>query len=206
MVFKLEYNIGKLSAKIERRNTIKKVILNIISAILIVVAIINIILLYYNLKGDKAPNVLGIYFFNIISGSMQPELDINDVIVVKKVDVEELADGDIITFEQDKKTISHRIVEIKKVGKEKIFYTKGDNNLVADEGYVKTNQIYGKVVFHIPRVGKIVQYIQQEEGFVRTIVIIVIIFILISLRQNKKNKRKIVRKKYEIKRKREKYN
>ena len=37
------------------------------SAILIIVAIINIILLYCKFKGEEAPNVMGLQFFNIVS-------------------------------------------------------------------------------------------------------------------------------------------
>lgn len=63
----MEYNLEKISSKIEKRNARKKVFKKIISAILIIVAIINIVLLYYNVKGIETPNIFGLYFFNIIS-------------------------------------------------------------------------------------------------------------------------------------------
>lgn len=63
----MEYDVEKISSKIAKKNAINKVIKKIVCALLIIVAIINIILLYYNLKGEESPNVFGLYFFNIVS-------------------------------------------------------------------------------------------------------------------------------------------
>ena len=66
-IFKLKYDLEKISNQIGRRNAIKKFFKKIFSAILIIVAIINIILLYYKFKGEEAPNIMGLRFFNIVS-------------------------------------------------------------------------------------------------------------------------------------------
>ena len=63
----MEYDLDKLSAKIGRKKAIGKIFKRIISILLIFICFINIILLYYNLEGDKAPNLFGMYFFNIVS-------------------------------------------------------------------------------------------------------------------------------------------
>ena len=137
---------------------------------------------------------------------MQPTLNIDDVIIVKSCDIRELNKNDIITFTKDEKTISHRIVRIIEKEKDRAFVTKGDNNEVEDDGLVHKDQIYGKVIFNIPKIGKVVEYIQDQEGFIHTIVLVFIIFILISMKDEKRNRRKMIRKKYEIKKEREKYN
>ncbi|MBR3614645.1 MAG: signal peptidase I [Clostridia bacterium] len=137
---------------------------------------------------------------------MQPILNIDDVIVVKKCDIRELKKNDIITFTKEERTISHRIVKIIEREKDRVFITQGDNNEITDDGYVKDVQIYGKVIFNIPKIGKIVEYIQNKAGFIRIAVLVIIIFILISMKDEKRNRRKMVRKKYEIKKEREKYN
>lgn len=59
----MKYDVKKISNQISRKNAIKK----IFSALLIIIAIINMILLFYKLKGEEAPNLLGLRFFNIIS-------------------------------------------------------------------------------------------------------------------------------------------
>lgn len=202
----MEYNVEKISHKIAKKNAINKIIKKVICVLLILTAIINAILLYYNLKGEKTPNVFGLYFFNIISGSMQPTIQINDIIITKECKIDELREGDVITFLQDKKIISHRIVQVINKREDRVFVTKGDNNQIVDDIYVEEEQIYGKVIGYIPKIGKFIQYIQNKAGFIQVAIIVGIGFILFSLREDKKNKRKMVRKKYEIKKKRERYN
>lgn len=137
---------------------------------------------------------------------MQPTLNVDDVIIVKSCDIRELNKNDIITFTKDEKTISHRIVKIIEKEKDRAFVTKGDNNEVEDNGFVHKDQIYGKVIFNIPKIGKVVQYIQDKEGFIHSAVLVIIIFVLICMKDEKRNRRKMIRKKYEIKKEREKYN
>ena len=138
-------------------------------------------------------------------GSMQPTININDVIIVKDCDIKELKIDDIITFNKDKKIISHRI--IKKIEKnDKFFFlTQGDNNNIEDKGLIEEKQIYGKVIFKIPKVGIIVRLLQNKKGFMQIAIFVIIIFVLISMKSEEKNRRKILRKKYEIKKEREKY-
>lgn len=136
---------------------------------------------------------------------MQPTLEINDIIVAKKVEMNELKNGDIITFLQNNKVISHRIVQIINKKESRIFVTKGDHNKIQDEDFVEPEQIYGKVIFHIPKIGQIIEYIQNKAGFARGIFIVLLIFVIIWLRDDKKNRRKMIRKKYEIKKERDKY-
>ena len=136
---------------------------------------------------------------------MEPILQKNDIIIAKKTDINLLKKEDIITFKQDGKVISHRIVQIINTKDSKVFVTKGDNNSIKDDEYVSEEQIYGKVIFHIPKIGKMVEYIKNKSGFIRVIILVIIFFIIICLRDDKKNKRKMLRKKYEIKKVREKY-
>lgn len=202
----MEYNVEKISSKIARKNAINKIIKKIVCTLLIIVAIINLVLLYYNFKGEESPNVFGLYFFNIVSGSMKPTLQVNDIIITKQAKANDYQKGDIITFKQNNKVISHRIVQVINTKQSKVFVTKGDNNKIEDSDYVSPEQIYGKVIFHIPKIGKIVEYIQNKAGFARVILIVIIVFVLICLRDDKKNKRKMIRKKYEIKKIRDEYN
>ena len=63
----MEYDLEKLSNKIGRKNAIKKVLKKIFTIFLLILALINVILLGYSIKGEKSPNVFGLYFFNIVS-------------------------------------------------------------------------------------------------------------------------------------------
>lgn len=196
----MEYDVKKISNKIKNKKRTKIIIKFFICINLTVLFIVNLILLL-----EEKRHIFGIYMFNIVSESMEPTFYKNDLAVVKSCEVEKLGKGDIITFQQEDRIISHRIIEIIKENGEKKFITKGDNNEVEDVEPIEMQDVYGKVEFIIPKIGKIVNYIQNVKGFINVLIIIVIICIAIDLRDNKINNRKIKRKKYEIKKMRDNY-
>ena len=152
---KLEYDIEKISHKIKNKKRTKKIVKVIILISLIVLFIINLIL-----SIEEKKHIFGIYMFHIVSESMQPTFYKDDLAIVKRCNLEELQKGDIITFKQEDRIISHRISEITYKKGEKQFITKGDHNEVEDLEPVNLQNIYGKVVFIIPKIGKFVNYIQ----------------------------------------------
>lgn len=196
----MEYDIEKISSKIKNKRMTKNIFKYIILNILIILFIINLILSF-----EENTHILGIYMFNIVSESMEPNLKINDVVVVKKVEKQQLQKGDIITFKQDERIISHRIEDIIKEKGTIKFKTKGDNNEISDPDLVDSGQVYGKVLFSIKKIGKVISYIQNVRGFLNVAIFIVIVYILVSLRDKQKNNRKKKRKKYEIKKMRDNY-
>ena len=196
----MKYDVEKISNKIKNKKMTKKIIKYIILIALIILFIINLILSF-----EENTHILGIYMFNIISESMKPTFYKDDLVVVRKCSEKELKKGDIITFKQEDRIISHRIDGITKEKGEVKFITKGDNNEVRDQELVEVQDIYGKVLFSIKDVGKVIHYIQNARGFINIVMFIIILFVLISLRDNQKNSRKIKRKKYEIKKIRDSY-
>lgn len=136
---------------------------------------------------------------------MEPTINIKDIVVVKKCDVNQLKENDIITFKNVEKIISHRIKK-KNIDENGIsFTTKGDNNSKEDNFKVFPEQIYGKVIFKIKGLGNMIKYIQNINGFINIIIILIIIFIVINMRDKQKCIRKNKRRKYEIKKKRDNY-
>ena len=196
----MEYDVEKISNKIKNKRMTKKIFKYIILNILIILFIINLILSF-----EENTHIFGIYMFNIVSESMEPTLKINDVVVVKKCKATQLQKGDIITFQQDGRIISHRILDITKDKKIIKFRTKGDNNEIPDSDLIPESQVYGKVLFSIKKIGKIISYIQNIRGLINIVFFVIIVYILVSLRDKQKNTRKMKRKKYEIKKIRDNY-
>ena len=196
----MEYDVEKISNKIKNKRMTKKIFKYIILNILIILFIINLILSF-----EENTHILGIYMFNIVSESMKPTLEINDVVVVKTCEATQLQKGDIITFQQDGRIISHRILDITKDKKIIKFRTKGDNNEIPDSDLIPEGQVYGKVLFSIKKIGKIISYIQNIRGLINIVFFVIIVYILVSLRDKQKNTRKMKRKKYEIKKIRDNY-
>lgn len=197
----MEYDVEKISNKIKNKKVTKRLFKCIILVCLIVLFIINLILSF-----EENTHILGIYMFNIVSESMEPTFYKDDLAVVQKTKLEKLKKGEIITFKQEDRIISHRIYDISKEKGKVKFITKGDNNDVQDKDLVEFQDVYGKVLFIIPKLGKLVHYIQNSRGFINILIFVVILYVLISLKDKQKNNRKIKRKKYELKKLRDNYN
>jgi len=90
---------------------------------------------------------LHVFIFIVQTGSMEPVIKADSIVIVKKQQTYEV--NDIITFKtQNKKEITtHRIVKKEKIGKNLAFYTKGDANKSIDKEIVLENEIIGKVIF-----------------------------------------------------------
>lgn len=117
-----------------------------------------------------------------------PTLDINDLIFSVKVEQSELRQGDIISFYKEEQVITHRIEEIVEQDGQTVYKTKGDNNNSFDEDLVKYEEIMGKYLFKIPKVGYVVRSLQTRIGIV---VVILLLFIREIQMRNKENKEMI---------------
>ena len=79
-----------------------------------------------------------------------------DVVLVRKTspeEVKELKKGDIIAFNTTSKIVVHRIYKIIEKKNSLYFVTKGDNNNQIDQGIVEPNNLVGKVILRIKKVG-----------------------------------------------------
>ena len=103
---------------------------------------------------------------------MLPEIQVKDVVVTKKVDAAELEKGDIITFASSDSRflgtiITHRIIKKNQDKDGNItFQTQGDNNNVADSALVQPNNIYGKVILKIPKLGYLQDFLATQGGWI----------------------------------------
>ncbi|MBQ2639602.1 MAG: signal peptidase I [Bacilli bacterium] len=108
---------------------------------------------------DNRPTLFNAYV--IVSGSMIPNIKIEDGVVIKREKPNKLKQGDIITFQtHDQRynglVITHRIIGIEKTDYNKFYFrTKGDANSSEDSYLVKEEDIYGRVFLMIPKVGHI---------------------------------------------------
>jgi signal peptidase len=127
-------------------------------------------------------------FYVVVSGSMIPTLQIGDVVVVQNSGhgfggsgnsaFDHLSKGDIIVFrapddiDEDGKprTIVHRtvLVGFNSRTNEQIVVTKGDNNPESYLGLdfpIREGNYVGKVIFIIPKIGLLIQYIKPPINY-----------------------------------------
>lgn len=178
-------SVKHYDVKIEKKKEpLLKFILGVISyAIFIWLLLVGVALLVYVLdikiraaKGDYSSPTFNAYV--VLTGSMLPEIQVYDVVVTKKVDPSSLEVGDVITFASADSRflntiITHRIIKKEYDTKTKSysFQTQGDNNNVADSALVPQNNIFGKVILKIPKLGYLQEFLASDGGWIIVILI-----------------------------------
>jgi len=114
--------------------------------------------------------LLGVYPTIVASGSMQPTLQVGDIVVSVKPDPYKVETGDVIQFRKGEDMILHRVIEVD-TSEGRTFITKGDANTVPDLDPVSMEQIVGKRIFTIPKIGWIPIYSKRIIDSVRTILV-----------------------------------
>ena len=190
---------------VKKKEPIIKFILGVLSyAVFIWLLLIGIVLLVYVLdikiraaKGDNSPPKFNA--FVVLSGSMLPEIQVYDVVITKKVDAKSLKEGDVITFASSdtrflNTIITHRIIKKNYDSKTGgyTFQTQGDNNNVADSALVQPNNIYGKVILKIPKLGYLQEFLASDGGWILVILLpclIVISYDIVKLSKKLRGKK-----------------
>ena len=129
---------------------LKKVFKIVVDILTFFVFLILVIIIFCKVKmmvsNSDYFDVFGYSIFSVATGSMEPVISQNDIIIIKKQKDYELED--IVTFKKDNAYITHRVTE--KRGE--TFVTKGDANNAKDVAIDK-KEIIGKVVKVIPKAG-----------------------------------------------------
>lgn len=130
------------------------------------------------LGGKAMPMPFGYSSAVVLSGSMEPELSVNDLIIVHQQESYDI--GDVIVYQNGYDLIVHRIIDING----ETVTTMGDANNTADEPISEKN-IKGCVVKSIPFLGVIVNFLKSTVGI---IIMIVAAFLLIEMSFHQKKK------------------
>ena len=120
----------------------------------------------------------------VLSGSMEPELNVGGVIVTRPVKLEDIKTGDIITFQTEQGfKVTHRVIDIVKIGGKLYFQTQGDANEEADFNFVSSRgEEIKKVVFHLPYFGFVAQFMKSKLTFLVLIGVTTLILIVLFSR------------------------
>lgn len=194
------YTTEEITKKLNRKKIIKNIFKAIIYPIIILVLICNIILLVQKIiTPDKIATIFGYKALVISSGSMEPTLNIGDIVIIKETKQEQISKGNIITFRKDGYNITHRINDIIEKDGEKYYQTKGDKNTTNDADLVKYEEIEGVYVFKIDKIGSIITYAQNTTTIIIIICVIYLIYRISAEKDDRKIARHEKRKEYEKK-------
>ncbi len=119
--------------------------------------------------------LMGFNILTVDSGSMEPVYGVDSLIFVKKAEPETIVNNDIVTyvFNEDGDLVTHRVVGIDRMNR--TFTTKGDANDLPDSEPVLWDNVVGKVVFGVPKVGAAFREITAPENRTKVIAIIVVL-------------------------------
>lgn len=142
--------IKKINEKIEN-NKLLRIIYKTIKTIVAIFLLLVLFIILFQKVTDNNISIGGIRIFNVASGSMYPEYEIGDIIIINEASAEDIKIGDNITYlgetgNFDKIIVTHKVVEIKNKNGEYHFITKGISNDMADPE-ISFSQVYGKVIY-----------------------------------------------------------
>ena len=168
-----------------------KILSTVICIIILFFIVFNVTLIIESyINSNELPSFLGIKSFVIVSESMEPTIMTNDVIFIVNTSKENLEVGDIISFRTGDYINTHRIIRIEEQNGEEVYITKGDNNSNEDRTPVKFQDIEGKYLFRLPKLGKITEMLKSRV----TLVILLIFLVIIAYYEVRISKRKLKRK------------
>ena len=135
------------------------------------------------LTGNKMPMPFGFGMGMVLTGSMEPEIGVNDLIFVVKCN--EYRPGDDVVFQDKNMLVVHRIRSLE--GETAVTY--GIANTGDDEP-MHISSIKGKVIFTVPNMGNVVTVIKSPIGFIMIISVAALLLFLSYRKENKENKEK----------------
>ncbi|CAG9614924.1 Signal peptidase I W [Bacillus rhizoplanae] len=143
-----------------------KVFSNIISFVLFTVMVCLAFVVISSKASDSAPTVMGYQFKTVLSGSMEPTFLTGSIIAIEPTkDGSKYKKGDVITFKEDNKLITHRIIDVQNIDGKVFYETKGDNNNGPDLQPVPAENVVGKYAdITVPYVGYLLSYANSKAG------------------------------------------
>lgn len=122
---------------------------------------------------------------SVLTGSMEPAIPTGSIVFIVPQDT--YSEGDIITFQRKESRmeipITHRVMGREVVDGKEVYVTQGDANEYADTAAVYQDEVIGKVVWHVPFLGKLLDTARTPFGFAALIVIPALLVIVDEVRK-----------------------
>lgn len=174
--------MGKLERKSSIWVQIKSILFYVVAGLL----------LFYILLELFIPNqTVKIFQFKpyvVVTESMEPVINVNDLIIVTNPNLDKLEVGDIVTFNADidyngtKEVVTHYIYSItENIDGDRIFKTVRNGGTVPDTWILQDGDILGTYAFRIQKLGNIINFVKSPFGIAAISVNVVIIGVIVYL-------------------------
>ena len=193
------YTNDIIKKKNEKKLRIKKTIKFIYMPFVIAIILMILYMGYQKFfKKNSNASIFGFKQYMVLTGSMEPNYNIGDLIIVKEVKENEINVGDVITYSMGNgaETISHRIISITNTDGKVQYETKGDNNNSPDSDLVSYNQIQGRLVFKISKLGLIITQFTTGTGIAIILLVVILSYVHTSRKEEKRIAREDARRRF----------
>lgn len=129
----------------------------------------------------------GMQLLAVMSGSMEPTIQVGGIVGVLPVQTSLLQVGDVITFANANNPdvlITHRIVDLEPNGNQTMITTKGDANDTVDAVTASSNRTVGRVAFTLPWLGYLMVWLASPIAKIAILAAAVLGFALPSLKRS----------------------
>lgn len=173
----------KIFSKKDMLKKILKIVPKILYDILIIFCVALILVVVWQIITDNNESIGGYRLFRIISGSMVPEFNVDEVVVCKDTESEDIEIGNVIVYrgktgELTNRLIMHEVIDKKEVDGNLIFHVKGIQNTTGDPD-VYASQILG-VVVHESKVLTLLYHLATSTYSSFIIIVILVINVFVS--------------------------
>ncbi len=154
----------------------KSILTKFIYLILILLVTFNVYnFVCINILKTDIPLINGYGILEVVSGSMEPTIDVGDLIVIN-TKYHDIKENDIITFyDENNSFVTHRVIKIE----DNMITTKGDANNTEDKKFSKT-KVVGKYVTRIKGMGRIMSSFKSPFVMVMILIIGLLVCYLVS--------------------------
>jgi signal peptidase I len=132
-----------------------------------------------------APVAIGWRPYTVLTGSMRPGIQPGDVVMDRPIAVSAMHVGDVVTFSDPTrggKLVTHRVRSIARGPQFTTVETRGDANNTSERWQVATREQVGRVVFVLPKIGKVAVLVRNPAGILLLVVLPVLGLGFLALR------------------------
>lgn len=153
--------------------------LDILLTLILILVFILCVTITYQVSNNGYASVFGYSFFKVLTGSMEPEIPVDSIIVTVKTDIDKVDEGDIVTFvsvspDMYGQIITHRVVSLENINGEIMLKTKGDANPSGDSYYVTEDLLIGRMIWNSGgdnSLAYVIEFLKSGTGFLICIVL-----------------------------------
>ncbi len=170
-----------------------RIVFKVIYQIIVIICLILAAVIIMQKVTDSNRSIAGYRIFRVITGSMEPEYDVGEVVISKEVPTKDIKVGNDIVYigrngEYSGKIIMHSVIAIDKDENGNYnFHAKGLHSSSVEDPQIKENQIYGVVKYK----SKILTVLYKLATNIYTVFVIILVLVLnvfIAFTGNRKDK------------------